>query len=219
MEQLAQERARALLIASGAAAAFAAFVGVAFVRQGTLPSGVVSLALAAWCGRKAMAALERLHAPLRDPGLQALARFGPLADVVTQVNVQAAAGDATRVGRFRLYRDWWVPPPAFSLEVLAFRDVLWLYQRVTTTKAYGLITMSRSVEAVVHVRGRRAPVVGSGPPEFVERLLAEIAHRAPWADRGFDTSREAMMRTPEGWARHAATVDARRERMHGPPPG
>lgn len=106
LDYLARDARNTLLASVVALGAGAALI---LLPQGAEPSAV---GLRAAGGVSVAAALfgfylgRHVLRPEREPSLQALSRYGPVADVLREIQEQSDQGPVTEFGRIRLLRDW-----------------------------------------------------------------------------------------------------------------
>jgi hypothetical protein len=177
--------------------------------DGQVPiAGVVAIAAlmgyAFWLG-------QALWNPRRHAGYRALAAYGDPEKVARSVAAELDAGGDALLGLF-LGSEWIVISTFTGLHAVRPADVMWIYPKVTERRAYGIITISRSHDAVILTRHRARPFRLRGSEANVQRLLAALRRVAPWAHAGY-TDRESVLFERRNRATTFGYVDARRETM------
>lgn len=87
----------------------------------------------------------------------------------------------------------------FSFNLFPLHDLVWAYERVTTTYYYFVIPVSRSRQAVLTLHGGSVMVQASKAK--VQELLTFLVNSVPWAVFGFtDELARAFKADPNGFA-------------------
>jgi hypothetical protein len=169
------------------------------------------LALLALGARNISVALRRSADRALHPLVERLGRLGDATAVAERIEAELRAGGTgvACVGDVRITPSWLVAPSPFDVNVIALRDVLWVYKR-ETQKRVGIIPAGKTYAAVVEARGGEHYEVSTKEKD-VDRLVAHVAHRAPWAVSGYSDDADAL------WASDPrvfeATVEARRREL------
>lgn len=86
---------------------------------------------------------------------------------------------------------WLVQTGFMNLNVLPLDAVAWTYKKVTTTKAYGVVTTSVTYQLVIKTTGGQAVEVGCKEDE-VQRIMQLIYERVPWVVVGYSKELETL---------------------------
>ncbi len=85
---------------------------------------------------------------------------------------------------------------------------MWIYKKITTHKAYGVITTGQTFELCIMTRTGEA-IYTQGKEILINEIIAGICNKAPWAIAGFSDEIKNL------WDKQRntliATVDQKRE--------
>jgi hypothetical protein len=97
----------------------------------------------------------------------------------------------------------------FTFNLFPLRDLIWAYQKVTTTRLYYVIPVSKSREATLIFYGGSASL--QGPEKLVHDVLAFAIGRAPWAILGY--TEEIAAAFSKDTAAFCSVVEERRTQL------
>lgn len=167
-------------------------------------SGIVLLI----CLWNLLLAVSRRHNPDSHPIMQALARFGPPAQVAAEIDAELREFSPMR-GNVRFTRNWLIHSTSTSLGAMRLADIIWIYQQVTQHRVNFIPTGKSYAALIWDSRGICFTIPGDA--EQVHSLLQAIAEHAPGVLVGYDKELAAH------WNSHrsevVATVMKRREEM------
>jgi hypothetical protein len=146
--------------------------------------------------------------PEAHPSVQALARYGAPQSVAEAIESEMRGGESETVGgHTTLTAHWLLYRTIYGFSVVSLAELVWLYEKVTTTKYMGVIPMGKRREAVLLDAKRKVVRIG-GRKGVVESLLQQAGARAPWAAAGF--SAQIQQAAQKDFPALAAAVAARR---------
>lgn len=167
--------------------------------------GLPLLALCFWNLRRAAARRD----PEAHPAVRALARYGAPHSIVDEIDGELQGGGAERIGGTTLTAHWLLYPTLFGFQVLSLKELVWLYEQVTTTKYMGIIPMGKRRSALL-LDAQRKTIRIDGRRGSVEPLLQRVAALAPWAVAGFNAQIQQTAR--KDFPALVAAVAERRQR-------
>jgi hypothetical protein len=152
--------------------------------------------------------LARRVRPTTHPIWARLARLGDARSLALEIDEETRASDALALsGGVTLTGSWLLRRTVFDLTVLRVERLVWFHKKVTTQRQ-AFITVGKFFEAVLHDRDG-ATVSLRAKEADVDRLLGELAVRAPWVIVGWSADLEKAWRKRR--REMIAAVDARRQ--------
>ncbi len=144
-----------------------------------------------------------------SPIAQRLARYGDVDTVAHRIEQDALIG-VEKFGSASLTRQWIFSSSLFGFSAMEISSLIWIYEKVTTTKYAFFLSIAKSYTAVLYDRhGCHMEI--HGRKKKVEALLLTLRQRVPWALSSYKKQLTIMARKelPE----LAALVDQRRREM------
>lgn len=152
---------------------------------------------------------RRRSDPAASPIAKSLARYGDRPEVVAaEIDADVTqSGFQPDQGSLTISKSWILVPETFDLKIIHLNDLLWIYEKVTTRRLYGVIPTSKSHSAILRDRYRSEISCAAGH-EGVTKILSEIDLRAPWVVVGYSTERDQLYKA--NLPTFAKAVDERR---------
>jgi hypothetical protein len=152
--------------------------------------GVALLLLAVW---NLIRNIRRQINPEAQPIYKALSAYGPVQGIVGAIDAEVAGPGCVQVGKAIITPHWVLHAKPFGLDVVRLDDLIWMYQKVTVQRTY-FIKTGETYTALFWTRQGKAIEIAGKQPEITS-MLAQVAHHAPWAMRGFTKDRDKAWRT------------------------
>jgi len=111
-----------------------------------------------------------------------LAKYGDPKDIVASIDREMAAGPVSRYGKSYLTSLWLLRPTAFGVIAVQLSDIVWMYH-LQQTESFAVLCLRNCKTIGMPLRG-----------EQVDKLLAEVSKRVPWALYGYDVETLKMWR-------------------------
>lgn len=127
---------------------------------------------------------DRQRNPSHHPIMKRLSRFNTEVDLLLSRVDGEMQTKSVKVGSLILTENWMIHQTFFTLDMIPFADIAWIYRSIIRTKYYGIITVAKNYGAVVHER-YGAPLNIRASDDAVWTMLDHIAQRAPWAIYGY----------------------------------
>lgn len=135
--------------------------------------------------------IRRQLQPDGHPLLGKLARYGSLQDVRMRIDSEMRGeGGGEQFGTMRVTSNWLIHAAAYKTDVMATKDVLWAYPKVTKHYHNGIPTGKTYSAILRDSKGQTVEV--SGKKDSVPKLLESVQRRMPWVLIGFDKQLEAL---------------------------
>jgi hypothetical protein len=136
-------------------------------------------------------AVCRTMQPDSHPLLAKLARYGSLQDVRMRIDSEMRSeGGGEQFGAMRITSNWLIQAAAYKTDVMASRDIIWAYPKVTKHYHSGIPTGTTHSAILRDSKGQSVEV--SGKKESVPKLLESVQRRMPWVLLGFNKELEAL---------------------------
>jgi hypothetical protein len=152
--------------------------------------GVALLLLAVW---NLIRNIRRQINPEAQPIYKALSAYGPVQGIVGAIDAEVAGPGCVQVGKAIITPHWVLHAKPFGLDVVRLDDLIWMYQKVTEHRTYFIKTGETYTALFWSRRGKAVEIAGKQPE--LTSMLAQVAHYAPWAMRGFTKDRDKAWRT------------------------
>jgi hypothetical protein len=135
--------------------------------------------------------LRRQLQPDQHPLFKQLERYGSLQDVRMRIDSEMRSeGGGEKFGAMQITTNWLVHAPAYKTNIMATKDVVWAYPKVTKHYHNGIPT-GKSYSAIIRdSKGQSLEV--SGKKDSVPKLLESLQRRMPWVLVGFSKELEAL---------------------------
>jgi len=135
--------------------------------------------------------LRRQLQPDSHPLLVQLAKYGGLQDVRMRIDSEIRGENGgEKFGAMQITTNWLINAGAYKTNVMATRDVVWAYSKVTKHYHNGIPT-GTTYSAII--RDSKAQSVEiSGKKDSVPKLLESLQRRMPWVLIGFSKELEAL---------------------------
>ena len=167
-----------------------------------LAVGIPAFVLASWLIAKVM---RRRADSASHPIVQAASRYGTLADVAQQFDMELQ-GNTVRIGRATVTQSWVLLPSRFGLSICRVPDLIWAYKKVTQHRT-NFIPTGKTYQVIMYDRHGK-PLTMQARQKKVDEMLALLAQRTPWAVFGYSAELNNTLRT--NWGGFVAAVDQRR---------
>jgi hypothetical protein len=135
--------------------------------------------------------LRRQLQPDNHPLLMHLAKYGGLQDVRMRIDSEIRGeGGGEKFGAMQITTNWLIHAAAYKTNVMATRDVVWAYPKVTKHYHNGIPTGKTYSAIIRDSKGQSLEI--SGKKDSVPKLLESLQRRMPWAVIGFSKELEAL---------------------------
>jgi hypothetical protein len=136
-------------------------------------------------------AVRRTMQPDSHPLLVKLSRYGSLQDVRMRIDSEMRSeGGGEQFGAMRITSNWLLHAAPYKTDVMASRDIIWAYPKVTKHYHNGIPTGTTHSAIIRDSKGQSVEV--SGKKESVPKLLESVQRRMPWVLLGFSKDLEAL---------------------------
>ena len=135
--------------------------------------------------------IRRQLQPERHPLLTHLAKYGGLRDVRMRIDSEfRSEGGGEKFGAMQITTNWLIHAAACKTNVMATRDVVWAYPKVTKHYHNGIPT-GKTYSAIIRDSKDQSLEI-SGKEDSVPKLLESLQRRMPWVLVGFGKELEAL---------------------------
>jgi hypothetical protein len=135
--------------------------------------------------------VRRTMQPDRHPLLTQLAKYGSLQDVRMRIDSEMRSeGGGEKFGAMQITTNWLIHAAAYKTNVMATKDVVWAYPKVTKHYHSGIPTGKTYSAILRDSQGQTVEV--SGKKDSVPKLLESVQRRMPWVLMGYDKQLEAL---------------------------
>jgi hypothetical protein len=135
--------------------------------------------------------LRRIMQPDGHPLLNKLEKYGSLQDVRMRIDSEMRSeGGGEQFGTMRITSNWLIHAAAYKTDVMASRDILWAYPKITKHYHSGIPTGKTYSAILRDSKGQSVEV--SGKKDSVPKLLESLQRRMPWVLIGYDKQLEAL---------------------------
>src|SRR5258708_4154189 len=136
-------------------------------------------------------AIRRKMQPESHPLLTQLAKYGSLQDVRMRIDTEMRGEDGgEKFGAMQITTNWLIHSPAYKTNVMATRDVVWAYPKVTKHYHSGIPTGKTYSAIIRDSKGQSVEI--SGKKDSVPKMLESLQRRMPWVVIGFSKELEAL---------------------------
>jgi hypothetical protein len=150
-------------------------------------------------------AFYRFANPEAHPAMKALARYGTLATVTNEINMEMS-NPHEQVGKKIHFTRSWLVSTASGLQAMPYRDMIWCYKQVTQHRTNGIPT-GKTYAAFVNDRHGTSINI-PGKEKEINQLLEFAMRSSPGVVTGYSDELSNLWRKDR--ARFAAAVDERR---------
>jgi hypothetical protein len=135
--------------------------------------------------------LRRQLQPENHPLLKELAKYGGLQDVRMRIDSEIRSeGGGEKFGPMQITTNWLIHAAAYKTNVMATKDVVWAYPKVTKHYHNGIPTGKTYSAIIRDAKGQSLEI--SGKKDSVPKLLESLQRRMPWVLVGFSKQLEAL---------------------------
>lgn len=135
--------------------------------------------------------------PERHPLLARLAQYGNVQDVRARIDAEIRGeGGGEKFGAIQITTNWLIHSGAYKTGVMASRDIVWAYSKVTKHYHSGIPTGKTYSSIIRDNKGQSLEV--SGKKDSVPKLLESLQRRMPWILIGYSKELDAL------WAKQKA---------------
>ncbi len=135
--------------------------------------------------------LRRQMQPDNHPLLIQLAKYGGLQDVRMRIDSEIRGeGGGEKFGAMQITTNWLIHAAPYKTNVMATRDVVWAYPKVTKHYHNGIPTGKTYSAIIRDSKGQSLEI--SGKKDSVPKLLESLQRRMPWVVIGFSKELEAL---------------------------
>jgi hypothetical protein len=136
-------------------------------------------------------ALSRMAAPDKHPLFAKLEKYGQLQDVRARIDSEMRGeGGGEKFGGLRITTNWLINAAPYKTDVMATRDIVWAYPKVTKHYHNGIPTGKTYSAIVRDSKGQSVEV--SGKKDSVPKLLESLKRRMPWILVGYTKELETL---------------------------
>jgi hypothetical protein len=135
--------------------------------------------------------IRRKLQPENHPLLKQLAKYGMLQDVQMRIDSEIRSeGGGEKFGAMQITTNWLIHAAACKTSVMATRDVVWAYPKITKHYHNGIPTGKTYSAIIRDAKGQSLDI--SGKKDSVPKLLESLQRRMPWVLVGFSKELEAL---------------------------
>jgi hypothetical protein len=135
--------------------------------------------------------IRRKVQPESHPLLMQLAKYGGLQDVRMRIDSEMRSeGGGEKFGTMQITTNWLIHAAAYKTNVMATRDVVWAYPKVTKHYHSGIPTGKTYSAIIRDSKGQSVEI--SGKKDSVPKMLESLQRRVPWVLVGFSKELEAL---------------------------
>jgi len=135
--------------------------------------------------------LRRMLMPDKHPLLVQLAKYGSLQDVRIRLDSELRAeGGGEKFGAMQITTNWLMDAAAYKTGVMATKDVVWAYPKVTKHYHSGIPTGKTYSAIIRDSKGQSLEI--SGKKDSVPKMLESLQRRMPWVLLGFNKELDTM---------------------------
>ena len=135
--------------------------------------------------------VRRKMQPESHPLLMQLSKYGGLQDVRMRIDSEMRSeGGGEKFGAMQITTNWLIHAAAYKTNVMATRDVVWAYPKVTKHYHSGIPTGKTYSAIIRDSKGQSVEI--SGKKDSVPKMLESLQRRMPWVLIGFSKELEAL---------------------------
>ena len=128
---------------------------------------------------------QRNNSPEDHPVYKKLGNYGVASDIASRINDEILAQPLI-TGAVKVTPAWLLIERFFTIEIENLSDIMWIYKKITTHKAYGVITTGKTFEVCIMTRNGRA-IYTTGKEIQLNEIINNICNKAPWVIAGFSS--------------------------------
>jgi len=129
--------------------------------------------------------------PAKHPLLIQLSKYGHLQDVRMRVDSELRSeGGGEKFGSMQITSNWLISATSFKTSLMATKDVVWAYPKVTKHYHNGIPTGKTYSAIVRDSQGQSLEI--SGKKDSVPKMLESFQRRMPWVLLGFNKELDTM---------------------------
>jgi hypothetical protein len=135
--------------------------------------------------------LRRQLQPENHPLLKQLAKYGQLQDIRMRIDSEIRGeGGGEKFRSMQITTNWLIHAAPYKTNVMATKDVVWAYPKVTKHYHNGIPTGTTYSAIIRDSKGQSLEI--SGKKDSVPKLLESLQRRMPWVLMGFSKELEAL---------------------------
>jgi hypothetical protein len=135
--------------------------------------------------------VSRMAKPEKHPLFSKLEKYGQLQDVRARIDSEMRGeGGGEKFGPLRITTNWLINAATYKTDVMATRDILWAYPKVTKHYHNGIPTGKTYSAIVRDAKGQSVEI--SGKKDSVPKLLESLRNRMPWILVGYTKELDAL---------------------------
>jgi len=135
--------------------------------------------------------VRRMAQPENHPLLNKLAQYGGLQDVRMRIDSEMRSeGGGEKFGALRITTNWLIQAAAYKTNVMASRDIVWAYPKVTRHYHNGIPTGKTYSAILRDSKGQSVEV--SGKKDSVPKLMESLQRRLPWVLLGYNKELDGL---------------------------
>jgi len=150
---------------------------------------------------------QRNNSYEEHPVYKKLGNYGVASDIAARIDNEILT-QTPITGSVKITPSWLLIERFFTIDIENLSDIMWIYKKITTHKAYGVITTGQTFELCIMTRTGKA-IYTQGKEILINEIIAGICKKAPWVIAGFSGELKNL------WERQRntfiATVDQKRE--------
>jgi hypothetical protein len=135
--------------------------------------------------------VRRKLQPENHPLLKQLTKYGFLQDIQMRIDSEMRSeGGGEKFGAMQITTNWLIHAAAYKTNVMATRDVVWAYPKITKHYHSGIPTGKTYSAIIRDSQGQSLEI--NGKKDSVPKLLESLQRRMPWVLIGFSKELEAL---------------------------
>lgn len=135
--------------------------------------------------------VRRKLQPENHPLLKQLTKYGMVQDIQMRIDSEMRSeGGGEKFGAMQITTNWLIHAAAYRTNVMATRDVVWAYPKITKHYHNGIPTGKTYSAIIRDSKGQSLEI--SGKKDSVPKLLESLQRRMPWVLIGFSKELEAL---------------------------
>lgn len=146
-----------------------------------------------FCGWLMLKAWREIRQPELHPVFNSLKTRGDHRSLAAEID-REVNGAGYPVSQVIVTPHWLVQQGFMNLNLVPLDSIAWTYKKVTTTKAYGVVTTNVTYELILRTTGGQSVSVQCKEDE-VMRIMELVYERVPWVMVGYDKELETLFNT------------------------
>jgi hypothetical protein len=135
--------------------------------------------------------VKRQLQPESHPLFTQLAKYGGLQDVRMRLDSEVRSeGGGEKFGAMQITTNWLIQAAAYKTNVMATRDVVWAYPKITKHYHNGIPTGKTYSAIIRDSKGQSLEI--NGKKDSVPKMLESLQRRMPWVLIGFSKELETL---------------------------